>query len=156
MANYYDEYIKKNSPENWAMIEQAKQAYTTAQQNNDNAGMQQANNQANAIRSAYGYSSSDGTNFTPNQQTSTWGNAYQQVLGMRNQAKNAYSDLVNKNTNTNVTALNNNRRNINQNYNQSVNTLNQSKVQQQQQLPEQLAKMGFFIVTGKISVRECL
>ena len=71
-----------------------------------NKGMTTANNQANAIRSVYGFSSADGANFTPNQSQNTYGNAYQKVVGMRNEAKNAYSKLTNQQTNANVYNIN--------------------------------------------------
>ena len=82
--------------------------------------MTTANNQANAIRSVYGFSSADGANFTPNQSQNTYGNAYQKVVGMRNEAKNAYSKLTNQQTNANVYNINRNKSNVNNQYKGSV------------------------------------
>ena len=145
MANpYSDELLKKKDPQNYEMIQQAKNAYTMAQQNNDQTGMTNANNQANAVRSAYGYSSADGTNFAPTQQTSSWGNAYQQILGMNRQTENAYQNKVNAQTDTNVYNIGRNKQDVNNRYNQSTEALNQSQRQQTSALPEQLAKMGLY------------
>ena len=107
-----DEKIRKESQQNYDTIQQAKKAYLAAQQANDQQGMTTANNQANAIRSVYGFSSADGANFTPNQSQNTYGNAYQKVVGMRNEAKNAYSKLTNQQTNANVYNINRNKSNV--------------------------------------------
>ena len=63
---------------------------------------------------------------------------------MRNEAKNAYSKLTNQQTNANVYNINRNKSNVNNQYKGSVNTLNQSKQSQMQQLPEQMAKLGLY------------
>ena len=139
-----DEKIRKESQQNYDTIQQAKKAYLAAQQSNDQQGMTTANNQANAIRSVYGFSSADGANFTPNQSQNTYGNAYQKVVGMRNEAKNAYSKLTNQQTNANVYNIDRNRSNVNNQYKGSVNILNQSKQEQMQHLPEQMAKLGLY------------
>ena len=138
----YDEEIKKKSPQNYDLIQQAKNAYMAAEKAGDTQGMQTANNQANIVRSGYGYTSADGANFTPTQNTHF--NAYQQISGMNKDIEKANERRVNAQTQQNVYSLDRSKAYANQNYNQGVKSLEQAKMSQTKALPEQMAKLGLY------------
>lgn len=151
---YSDENLKKskNSGDvaNYNLIQGYKEDYKRAEAAGDTKGMEEAHKNAEAVRSAYGYtggaSGNAYTSIAPvkEQNNSFFGNAYEDINKMQKEGFNAYKGLVDAQKKGNIDAVNRGKSVINQNYKNAYDELMSQQEKTLDKLPEDMAKLGLY------------
>ena len=160
MARYKsDEELKKSTNQgdidNYNLIQKSKNAYLEAEKIGDTKGMEKAHNEAEAVRSVYGYKTdSSGNplpeNNTPSSEPNAYKNSYfgadtyEKVNNMQEDGWNAYKNLVDSQVSENTLFAGRAKEKINQNYENSYKTLQNEQDAALKKLPENMAKLGLY------------